>query len=79
MGQSLWLPLQVVEDGEKELMNRCSGVVHPVKVNLDKSSLVELNDYFAKLCSDDTYIEPTPVTISSELEIPVISEHQAWN
>ena len=38
-----------------------------------------MNDYFAKLCSDDTYIEPTPVTISSELEIPVISEHQAWN
>ena len=53
--------------------------MHPVRVNLDKSSLVDLNDYFAKLCSDDTYIEPTPVTISSEVKIPVISEQQAWN
>lgn len=61
------------------MVNRCSGVVHPVRVNLDKSSLVDLKDYFGKLCSDDTYIEPTPVTISSEVKIPVISEQQAWN
>ena len=49
------------------------------RVNLDNSCLMDLNDYFAKLCSDDMYIEPTPVTISSEAEIPVISERQVWN
>ena len=49
------------------------------KVNLDNSCLMDLNDYFARLCSDDMYIEPTPVTISSEGEIPVISERQVWN
>ena len=43
------------------------------------SCLVDLNDNFAKLCSDDLYIEPTPVTISSEVEILVISERQIWN
>ena len=42
------------------------------------SCLVDLNDNFAKLCSDDLYIEPTPVTISSEMEILVISERQVW-
>ena len=40
------------------------------KVNLDNSCLMDLNDYFARLCSDDMYIEPTPVTISSEVETP---------
>ena len=40
---------------------------------------MDLNDYFARLCSDDMYIEPTPVTISSEGAIPVISERQVWN
>ena len=49
------------------------------KVNLDNSYLVELNDYFAKLCSDDMYTEPTLVTFSDELEIPVISKRQVWN
>ena len=49
------------------------------KVNLDNSCLMDLNDYFARLCSDDMYIEPTPVTISSGMEIPVISERQVWN
>ena len=49
------------------------------KVNLDNSCLMDLNDYFARLCSDDMYIEPTPVTISSEGEIPLVSERQVWN
>ena len=34
------------------------------KVNLDNGCLMDLNDYFARLCSDNMYIEPTPVTIS---------------
>ena len=29
--------------------------------------------------SDDMYKKPIPVTISSEVEIPVISEQQVWN
>ena len=49
------------------------------KVDLDNSCLMDLNDYFTRLCSDDVYIEPTPVTISSEVEIPVISKRQVWN
>ena len=49
------------------------------KVNLDNSCLMDLNDYFARLCSDDMYIEPTPVTITSEMEITVVSERQVWN
>ena len=35
--------------------------------NLDNSCLMGLNDYFARLCLDDMYIEPTP------------SEQQVWN
>ena len=49
------------------------------KVHLDNSYLAELNDYFAKLCSDDMYTEATLVTICDEVEIPVISERQVWN
>ena len=44
------------------------------KVDLDNSYLMDLNDYFAKLCSNDMFIEPTPNTINSEVDIPVISE-----
>ena len=32
----------------------------PYKVNLEIISLMDLNDYFAKLCSDNMHIEPTP-------------------
>ena len=49
------------------------------RVTLDNSCLVDLNDYFAKLCVDDTYTEPTAVAIRSTVEIPEISERQVWN
>ncbi|CAB3991556.1 Hypothetical predicted protein [Paramuricea clavata] len=46
---------------------------------LDNTRLSDLNDYFAKLCSDDTYVEPTPLRIESEVETPRVSELQVWN
>ena len=62
--------------GVDELLQWCRA---SCKVDLDNSCLMDLIDYFARLCSDDVYIEPTPVTISSEVEIPVISKRQVWN
>ena len=40
---------------------------------------MDLSDYFAKLCFDDTYTEPTAVAMRSTVEIPEISERQVWN
>ena len=48
---------------------RCSSA----KVTLDMQSLVELNDYFAELCWDSAYKQPTPA------QVPEISERQVWN
>ena len=48
-------------------------------VNLDRHSLVELNDYFANLCQDTTYVEPTAVVTCENVNVPEISEIQMWN
>ena len=40
---------------------RCSSA----KVTLDMQSLVELNDYFAELCWDSAYKQPTPAQVES--------------
>ena len=47
-------------------------------VNLDLDSLNDLNDFFALLCSDDSYVPPSDV-IASDVEIPQITERQVWN
>ena len=54
---------------------RCS----PAKVTLDMQSLAELNDYFAELCLDSGYKQPTPAQVESGVQIPEISERQVWN
>ena len=49
-------------------------------VNLDSVSLnVDLNDFFALLCSDDSYVPPSDVVIAPDVEIPQITERQVWN
>ena len=48
-------------------------------VNLDRNSLMELNDYFANLCQDTSYVEPTPMEICEDVNAPEISEIQVWN
>ena len=40
---------------------------------------LKLKDYFANLCQDATYVEPTPVVISENVNVPEISEIQVWN
>ena len=48
-------------------------------VNLDSDSLNDLNDFFALLCSDDSYVPPSDVVIAPDVEIPQITERQVWN
>ena len=48
-------------------------------VNLDRNSLMELNDYFANLCQDTSYVAPTPMEICEDVNAPEISEIQVWN
>ena len=48
-------------------------------VTLDTKSLEELNDYFADLCTDDTYTKPVPAIVDKSLEAPQISERHVWN
>jgi len=52
---------------------------HSAKVTLDKQSLVELNDYFADLCWDTAYKQPTPAQVENGVQVPEISERQVWN
>lgn len=53
---------------------RCSSAT----VTLDMQSLAELNDYFAELCWDSTYKQPTPAQVESGVQVPEISERQVW-
>ena len=48
-------------------------------VSLDSDSLNDLNDFFALLCSDDSYVPPSDVVIAPDVEIPQITERQVWN
>ena len=38
-----------------------------------------LNDYFADLCQDTAYIQPTHLTVSGNVEFSEILERQVWN
>ena len=49
------------------------------KVSLDEKSLCELNDYFADLCFDNEYKNPTLAEITDEALAPEISERHVWN
>ncbi|CAH3030553.1 unnamed protein product [Porites evermanni] len=43
-------------------------------INLDINSLVRLNDYFANLCYDDSYVRPIDMDIPDSVRPPEISE-----
>ena len=64
MGTHVWW--KTVDD---ILQRRQPGAV----LSLDQDSLWELNNYFAKLCTDDVYTAPTPLEIGKEVEIPTVS------
>ena len=48
-------------------------------VNLNSDLLNDLNYFFAMLCSDDSYVPPSDVVITPDVEIPQITERQVWN
>ena len=48
-------------------------------VNFDHASLDHLNDYFGRLCHDDSYERPTDVLIEGDVEVPEITQRQVWN
>ena len=48
-------------------------------LNLDSDSLNDLNDLFALLCPDGSYVPPSDVVIEPDVEIPQISEREVWN
>ena len=48
-------------------------------INLDNNSLVRLNDYFANLCYDDSYVRPIDMDIPDSVKPPEISERCVWN
>ena len=48
-------------------------------INLDNNSLVRLNDYFANLCYDESYVRPIDMDIPDSVKPPEISELCVWN
>ena len=50
-----------------------------IGVNFDHASLDHLNDYFWRLCYDDSYVRPTDVLIEGDVEVPQITEREVWN
>ena len=54
---------------------RCSSA----NVTLDMQSLAELNDYFAEVCWDGAYKQPSPAQVESGVQVPEILERQVWN
>ena len=53
---------------------RCSSAT----VTLDMQSLAEMNYYFAELCWDSAYKQPTPAQVESGVQVPEISERWVW-
>jgi len=43
-------------------------------VNFDHDSLDHLNDYFGRLCHDDSFARPTDVLIEGDGKVPEITE-----
>ena len=62
----------------KEVDSRSQRRTVAGSVALDSERLEQLNDYFGSLCTDDSYIEPRPVTIDDSVQVPEISELQVW-
>ena len=48
-------------------------------INLENNFLVRLNDYFANLCYDDSYVRPIDMDIPDSVKPPEISERCVWN
>ena len=63
----------------KQVDNLSQRRCRSAKVTLDKQSLVELNDYFADLCWDTAYKQPTPAQVENGVQALKISERQVWN
>ena len=48
-------------------------------INLDNNSLLRLNDYFANLCYDISYVRPIDMDIPDSVKPPEISARCVWN
>ena len=80
-GGACLLPQLVVVGGGKRLtltQRRRTSKTHSIAA-LDDESLAQLNDYFGRLCTDDTYVNASPIAIGSNINIPEITEHEFWN
>ena len=80
-GGACLLPHLVVVAGGKRLtltQRRRTSKTHSI-AGLDDESLAQLNDYFGRLCTDDTYVNASPIAIGSNINIPEITEHEFWN
>lgn len=60
------------------LAQRRTSKTHSIAA-LDDENLAQLNNYFGTLCTDDTYVNPSPIAIGSNINIPEITEHEFWN
>ncbi len=49
------------------------------RVTLNKTSLTRLNQFFSELFHDDNYVEPTPLSVDGNVDIPEVTEMQVWN
>ena len=48
-------------------------------INWDNNFLVGLNDYFANLCFDDSYVRPIDMDIPDSVKPLEISERCVWS
>lgn len=74
-GGACLLPHLVVVAGGKRLtltQRRRTSKTHSIAA-LDDESLAQLNDYFGRLCTDDTYVNASPIAIGSNINIPEIT------
>ena len=49
------------------------------RVTLNKTSLTRLNQFFSELCQDEHYVEPVPLIVNANVNIPEVTEMQVWN
>ena len=49
------------------------------RVTLNETSLTRLNQFFSELCQDEHYVEPVPLIVNANVNIPEVTEMQVWN
>ena len=63
----------------KDVDNKSQRSGSSPRVTLNETSLTRLNQFFSELCQDGHYVEPVPLIVNANVNIPEVTETQVCN